>query len=80
VKGDDNEEDEANTRNFNSIPRNYSDSYENSKNENQQKSGTKEENKEKQKEDGDSPSSNDQNAQIIQSISVFGAKGMQSKI
>ena len=74
-----NDKDESNTRNFNSIPRNYNDPSESDKSE----TGN-EETKRDPKQDGrdvKSPaSSNSQKGWVVNSIWIFGAKGMQSKI
>lgn len=76
-KGQD--KDESNTRNFNSIPRNYNDNSESAKSENE----TEESKKEGRSGAGDPKSPTSQSAQKgapLSSITVYGARGMQSKI
>lgn len=70
---------DENTRNFNSIPRNYNDNSEGGKSEND----TEEEKKEKavaNREIKSPPNSNEQKGAPLISITIYGAKGLQSKI
>jgi hypothetical protein len=79
IKKEDSKSKDENTRNFNSIPRNYNDNSEGGKSEND----TEEEKKEKGVVDRETKSpanSNDQKGAPLTSITVYGAKGLQSKI
>lgn len=74
------EGDDYNTRNFNSIPRNYDDNSENSKSETQGEDSNRKQNDLEIKEEEIQSLQNSNKPSVITSIVVSGAKGLQSKI
>ena len=79
TSGKQNDKDESNTRNFNSIPRNYNDPSESEKSGSGNEE-TKRDGKQDTRDVKSPNSSSSQKGSVINSIWVFGARGMQSKI